>query len=505
MDARWGVVCGGGTPKQTDMRHLFYEIRTAYLIERPHLSKIDSLSKTLYQNWEEAVKQWCVDYAEDFGFNGTEWWRAREGLNIYPDGRALCEGEGGSYLVDSETRDKVATGCSFILLCEKKTISKELTEALRGEGYHLNIVSTGGFSSADVQEAVVTISESLDNEEPTFYFLSLHDYDLAGVGILRNLKERYEGVIDIGVNGEFLGFLKERGQFDSRLLEEQCENRKFLGALRDWIADGDGHDYISEDFEYLQGEQVSKKRWIGHRIELDSIHVVNGIKPFVNYVMYKIQKECKVWDLSRIGVEEFELEEPPNHYHRLIGDLEDRVGRAYGKKLTQLSESLNTVIDIAKETLTQPPEFEELEEKYRGSKGSGYVVSETGYSYTYNRADVKGVDPIKEKFGEQVKRDWAEDYEDELEEVNQQITVYEGDVREGEEDLKGQSEELQERLETDKENDPDLDKFSEELDEVKWGKEELEAIEVPDEADEIRKVIEALQKKLEEIGGNRAV
>ena len=503
MDERWKVVRGGGIPQQTDMRHFFYAIRLAYLIERPNLTAIDSQSKTLYQKWEEDVKQWCVYHSGDFGFNGTEWWRVRETLNIWASGRALCEGEGGSYLVDRETRDKVSTGCSFILLCEKKTISKELSEALRGEGYHLNIVSTGGFSAADVQEAIVTISESLDNEEPTFYFLSLHDYDLAGVGILRNLKERYEGVIDIGVNGEFLSFLKQKGQFDSRLLEEQCENRKFLGALRDWIADGEGHDYTPEDFEYLQGEQVSKKRWIGKRIELDSVHVLNGIRPFVDYVMYKIQSECKVWDLSRIGVEEFELEEPPNHYRQLIGSLEDRVGRAYGRKLTQLSRSMNKVIYIIKKTLTQPPEFEELEEKYRGSKGSGYVVSGTGDSYTYHMAEVKGVDQIKEKFGEQMKRDWAEDYEDELEEINQQIIVYEGDVREGEEDLKGQREELQESLETDKKDDPDLDRFSEELDDVEWGEEELEAIEVPDEVDEIRKVIEALQKKLEDLEAQR--
>jgi hypothetical protein len=479
------------------MRHLFYECRNRYLRENPERLEIDSQSKAPYIDWEKTLKFWCQSRCEEFGIPPELWWRLREMLNIWPEGKATCEGESGRFLIEKETRHRVSSSCSFILLCEKRTVSRELLARLRGAGYKLNIVSTGGHSPADVQEAVMQIGEDL-NEDPTFYCLILHDYDRDGVKILFTLRERYKGVIDIGVNRAFFQHWIKQGSFDSRLVEEQVLNKNYQGELRDEILRSG--DYTLEDFDYLQGEQIGEKLWRGKRTEIDAVHVQYGIQPFIDYTMEKIREVCIVWDLSRIGVEEFELEEPPNHYRRLIGDLEDKVGRAYGQKLAQLSGPLNTVIDIVKETLTQPPEFEELEEKYRGSKGLGYVVSGSGYSYTYHMADVKGVDPIKEKFGEQMKRAWAGDYEDELEEINRQIIRYEGDVREGEEELKGQWEDLQESLAAGKMADPGLDRFSEELNEVEWGKEELEAIEVPDEADEIRRVIKALRDRLEELG-----
>lgn len=487
-------------PTWTDIRHFFYECRNRFLRENLDLMEIDSRSVDPYTDWQKVIKGWCEQHCEEFGISPDHWWRLREKLNIWAEARATCEGESGKFLVDHSTREQVTQGCSFVLMCEKKTVARELLEKLRGEGYRLNIVATVGHSTTDVQEAVIQLGEALDEETPNFYILMLHDYDVEGIAIYFGLKGRYQGVIDVGVNRDLIHHWIKAGDYDPRLVEEQNLNRKYNEWLKQKLEGAEG--YTLEDFEYLQGEKIGDKRWLGKRVEIDAIHVQYGIQPFIDYIMEKIREKCPVWDLSRIGVEEFELEEPPNHYRQLIGDLEDRVGRAYGQKLGQLSEPLNVVLNLVRETLPQPPEFEELEEKYRGSKGSGYVVSGTD-SYVYHKDEVKGVDPIKEKFGEQMKRDWAEDYGDELEEINQQITMYEGDVRGGEEDLKGQREELQERLETDKKEDPDLSRFSEELDKVEWGEEELEEIEVPDEADEIRKVIEALQERLDEIGGNR--
>lgn len=48
-------------------------------------------------------------------------------------------------------------------------------------------------------------------------------------------------------------------------------------------------------------------------------------------------------------------------------------------------------------------------------------------------------------------------------------------------------------------SDPELKEFKNSLDELDWGKEEFEALEVPNEKDVIKAVIGALQKRLEEL------
>ncbi|GAJ05480.1 unnamed protein product, partial [marine sediment metagenome] len=86
------------------------------------------------------------------------------------------------------------------------------------------------------------------------------------------------------------------------------------------------------------------------RIEIDAIEVMYGIQPFIDYALMKIEEECQVWDLSRIGVDEFELEEPEDHYDTLVNKFERNVGRAYGKKLNALGKSMNKIIDVVKDT-----------------------------------------------------------------------------------------------------------------------------------------------------------
>jgi hypothetical protein len=207
LNERATLVRQGQTPPFTDIRHFFYECRYVFLRENPQLTEIDSGSKSghQYADWQiSALNLWCIRHCGEYGVPSELYWRVREKLNIWAEGRAICEGESGKFLVDRETRARTATGCSFILLCEKKTVSKELLDRLKAKGYKVNLISTGGFSPSDVQEAVLQISEELDEDEPTFYFLVLHDFDLEGVKIYFNLKERYAGVIDVGVNSELI-------------------------------------------------------------------------------------------------------------------------------------------------------------------------------------------------------------------------------------------------------------------------------------------------------------
>ncbi|GAJ05479.1 unnamed protein product, partial [marine sediment metagenome] len=65
--------------------------------------------------------------------------------------------------------------------------------------------------------------------------------------------------------------------------------------------------------------------------------------------------------------------------------------------------------------------------------------------------------------------------------------------------LSGQAEELQSKLDEDKEKDPDIDKFKEALYKIDWGKEALREIKIPDPVEEVRKVIKALETYVEEL------
>ena len=503
LDERLEMVKRGETPPFTDIRHFFYECRNKFLRENPELTEIDSKSKHQYEDWQNTITAWCMKRCKEFDINEEDWWHLRDQLNIFAEGRAVCEGESGKFLIDRETRLRVAEKCSFILLCEKKTVTRELLEKLRGEGYRLNIISTGGYSPSDVIESVIAVAEELDVEKPTFYFLVLHDYDRDGLKIYYKLKRRYQGVIDIGVNRELIEYLKEVG-YDARLVEEKVENKNFQGELKEWIETSD--DYTIEDFNYVQGEQVAKKRWVGKRIEIDAIHVQYGIEPFIKYTLKKIEEECPYFDLTRIGVEEFELREPTNHYEEAVKSFENRVADAYGYKLMEISKPLNSILDIVRKTAVQPREYSKLEEEHREDKvKERWEVSRGDERWIRAVKPVKGVEELKEEFKTQIEKRWKDDYVGDLDEINEQLKCYEGDVREAKEDLEKRVSDLQQKLSNAKKSDLDLKKFKMSLDEIDWGEEELEEIELPDEAEEIRLVINALQQRLVELGLEKGI
>lgn len=497
------------TPPWTDIRHFFYNCRFTFLAKYKDLEEPDSESKTLYADWQgNCMGNWLKDHCEEFDIPPELYWRLREKLNIWPEGKATCEGRADKFLIEKKTRGKVTSGVSFILICEKKTISRELLEVLQGEGYKLNIVSTGGHSPSDVQEVVLQIAEEMsENEDATFYILVLHDFDRDGIHIYFTLKERYPGVIDIGLNQEFIQYLISLGDFELRLVQEKVLNRNYRTELEKKIKKSD--EYSMEDFDFIQGEAFEtiirgkpKTYYHGKRIELDLIHTQYGIQPFIDYTMKKILKECKIWDLKRIGVTPFSLSEPKNHYKSLINKFEESVGRAYGKKLGKISTPLNDILKIVKDTITQPPEYSELVDEHLASKvRRTFTVTDmgTGEGYNYRIQDVKGVSEITKEYDEQMSRKWIEDYEDDLEEINEQIPHYEGDVRKGADDLNDQTNELQENLDKEKKHDPDLEPFDRKLWDIDWGEDELKKIEEPKLSTQIKRVMDALEEKLKEI------
>jgi len=501
------MVLNDQTPRWADLRNFYYECRNVFLRENPDRLEIDTETKTPYSSFLDVIKYWCQKKSPEFDISPALWWRVREGLNLWPEGKATCWTSDDNFLVTHETRSRVTKGCSFLLVCEKRTVSRELLQTLEAKGYKLNLIATVGHSQSDVQEAVLEIKEAIDGDTENFYVLILHDYDLDGVRIFHTLKQRYGAVIDVGVNGEFIQWIRENSNFDPRLLEEKVLNKKYRRDLRACMIDSP--EYTEEDFNYLQGDPFltlargkEKTHYGGKRIEIDAIHVQHGIDPFVNYILYKIDRECKVWDLSRIGVEEWGLDEPENHYGDAISQLQHDVGKAYGKKRHELSKTYHKILAIVKDALPLESDFTELDEKHRGtiSYGNPSVRVNGQHAYRYEVKDVKGIFKLEAEYEEQIIREWAEDYQDRLREINGNVTMYRGDVREGEADLAERVEILQGELNAAKENDPDLEAFKDKLDEADWGEEELEAIEITPPAEEVRSVIEALQEYLEELG-----
>jgi len=500
MDQRADIVRQGLLPKYTDIRHFFYECRNVFLRENPQLNEIDSTSKTPYVDWQiGALNHWSIKHCEAFSVPKELYWRVREKLNIWPAAKATCDGESGKFLIDHETRARVARGCSFILVCEKKTVSKELLEGLKALGYKVNLVSTGGYSPSDVQEMVISISEELDGDNPAFYFLVLHDFDLDGVKIFFNLKERYGNVIDVGVNSELIKYLNGQGTFDLRLVEEQRLNKCLQTQLKSKIEEN-GCAYTLADFEYLQGvQQPDGKTWVGKRIEIDAIHVQYGIDPFIKYILQKIEDECQVWDLTRIGLSDFSLQEPSNPFQDALDYLHQDISEKCGKTLERLFKPLTSVRDFVKD-VTQEflSEWATLYSK-QGIVSTGSAYEDGTWIYHVNREDVE---KLKEKYQEGFDKEYVLDYEDDLDKINNQIKNYEGDVTTAVDTLCQEHIDLQGNVNDAAKEDEEATEFQNALDLIDWNKEGFDKLTVPDETEVLRIVIRRCQERLAKLENN---
>jgi hypothetical protein len=224
----------------------------------------------------------------------------------------------------------------------------------------------------------------------------------------------------------------------------------------------DGRLQLSYNLEYLLEEKK--------RIEIDSVEAEYGIEPFIDYIQYVINTQCKTWDLSRIGVDPFNLDEPYNPYEELIADKEGEMTGAY-REVYKAYHNNYTVIDRAVN--------EALKSLY--------------WYDNYYDVDLDDIlDPVREEWNEDIQRTWVPEYEDQLREVNDQIVKYEGDPRYGEEDLQSQRDEIQEELEDEVENAEGLEELEETLDDLVYGQSDLEQVEIPSVEKMIEDVIEAL-------------
>jgi 5S rRNA maturation endonuclease (ribonuclease M5) len=494
LNERLELIHKGFTPKWTDIRHFFYECRNVFLRENPKFDAPDvkGTPREIYSNWSgNIIPKFCKDHCEEFDIPKDRYWLLREKLNIWAAGRAVCEGEGGDFLVTPNKRERITKDCSFVLLCEKKTVSKELLEGLRKEGYKINLISTGGRTPNDIKEAVLKTVENM--EEENFYFFMLHDFDTSGIMIYHQLKKHYNKLIDAGVNSNFIKFLKENGNFDFRLVKEQCLNKQYYAQLEEEIKNS--NNYSDEDFKWLQGERISEKRWRGNRIEIDAIHVQYGVEPFVEYIKTMISLHCKCWDLTRIGFEEFDLEEPRNPFEDVLGDLNYNISLKHKEVWEKISEPLLTVDEFVKKTTSDfAKDFNSLKQKYNIVRKKNLVYNSPYMnSYTLESDKLKN---LKEKYKDGFDRKYAPDYDNDLDELNEKVHNYCRDVLEAEEDLNKQHQKLQQQVNNSASDDYEATKFDEELNEIDWGEDEFDELKIPDEKEVLRHVIEKLQERL---------
>jgi len=110
------------TSEFTDIRHLFYIYRNRFLREHPELNEVDSKSKSIYNDFESnVIGGFCTEHCAEFNIDPDKWWRLREKMNIWAEGRAICHHEDfGDFLITNKNRHRVDRNCSFILVCEKK-------------------------------------------------------------------------------------------------------------------------------------------------------------------------------------------------------------------------------------------------------------------------------------------------------------------------------------------------------------------------------------------------
>lgn len=503
LNERLAAVLSGATPKFSDLRHLFYECRVKFLKENPDLSEPDSEAKNLYIDWEKVVNNWSRKHAVAMGYTEDLYWRVREKLNIWAEGRAVCQGETGldPLLVERSTRTRITEKCHFMLLCEKITVSRELLKDLQEKGYKINLVSTRGHSPSDVQESIMQVAEELGKKlTHGFYVLVLHDYDLEGIQIYLTLRGRFENVIDVGVNKGLLDYLKSRSGFDERLVVEKVRYKNYRWNLKEEILKAETA-YTLEDFDYLQGSR-DDKGWVGRRIEIDAIHVEYGMQPFIEYIENQISEHCECWDLSRVGVEPFELPEVDNRYEDAIHDFTYAVSEAYGRKSVQLHKNRRIIKDNI-DLILSLDDFSELIRSHLGEQEKTIRFEEEGKTWICPFYNVKEVSGLKEKYEDRLKKDFREDFEGDLSSLNSQITEYYGDVTTAEEDLKSEFEDLKNTVEEAADSDFEDSGFQDKLDAVEWGEEELKEFKPETLGDEVRKVIDGLQKWLEEIEGTK--
>ncbi len=481
---RLALVLDKKTPEYTDIRHLYYQARKIYKA----LTDEDEAPGT-YPNYIGAVNKFCQKHAPNIGVPEAFWWILRDKMNIRAKPIAICDGEAGRFLIDYTNRERVQRSCSFILLCEKDTVSRQLLEELRKIGFKVNLISSQGQNVADTKAAIISAVADLETEN--FFILYLKDYDAPGVEMFFNLYSYYPKIIDIGLNEHFLKTMKISKKKVEERVKLKTQRRKLAKQVKEYnYAEIVDLDYICGKVDPKTGERSGAAKLI----EIDNVHVYYGIKPFIKYIKLRLA-DIDCWDLTRIGIEKKSLEEGDNRYEKAIKETWLDASTSYSLKSKELSETFNEIHKIIGKTLTRNKKFAELENKH--------FNMDEGFKVRWRSLKNEELEQMKLSYKTAMGKEWVKDFAGKIDKnVNKKITCWPNDVTEAKDDIEKIVDEIQDELNTAKENDPLLETFKGKLEKLDWGEDELEEIEIPDPIEEMQKVIRALYVRIGELKKN---
>lgn len=494
LNKRLQQVLKGEKPRELKKRQFFYLCREAFQKEWG-LTEVDYKGKNPYVPWGNMVNKWALNRCSLLGKETGRFWDVLSALNIWPHERGVCYkyflGGSKEVLVSHKNRDEMVEGCSFVVVLEKQSIAEDLFNALVKEGYRANVIAMGGHDTGTVQAMAADINDLMEQEESTnFFVLSVHDYDLDGAMMVDEARRWFPHTIDCGLNREFFTYngleidkdKKDWGMVETVNIEKNPS--EIIFSLP---------EYNDKDREFFLTEKTSQKSWKGHRIEIDNVFAKHDIKPFVNYIKWRLE-DVPCWDLTRIGVEEQELEEPENHYEDTLYWHTNAVRKKYDEKTTALSKQYNAVLEIVKNTMTLPKEYSDLRRKH-------WIIDD---KYVMQLRELKSddLDNLRREFKGQMEMKWKDSYQEKVdEEINEKLKCWEDDITTAKEDIENRVEELQEELNTAKEKDKWLTMFKKELGEIDFGEDEVDKVEIPDPVEELDEVIKVLMRYKLELEG----
>jgi len=481
---RLALVLDKKTPEYTDIRHLYYQARKIYKA----MTDEDDVPGE-YNNYIGAVNKFCQKHSHEIGVPEAFWWVLRDKMNIMAKPMAICDGEAGRFLIDHDNRERVQKHSSFILLCEKDTVSRQLLEELRKIGYKVNLISSQGQDTADTKAAVISAVADLETEN--FFILYLHDYDVAGAEMFFNLYSYYQKVIDIGLNEHFIKSMKISKKKVEERVKVKTQRRKLARYVTEYkYADIVDLDYICGKVDPKTGERSGDAKLI----EIDNVHVYYGIKPFIKYIKLRLA-DVDCWDLTRIGIEKKSLKEGDNRYEEAVKETWVNAVASYRIKTREMAETFNEIHKIVAKALPRNRKIVELENKH--------FNMDEGFKVRWRSLKNEELERMKVSYKMPMEKKWVKDYAGKIDaEVNKKITCWPGDVTKAKDDIEKIVDETQDTLDKAKENDPLLKTFKEKLEKLDWGKDELEEIEIPDPIEEMQKVIRALYARITELKNN---
>ena len=441
--------------EETDMRETFYDMKKRYFDKTGNRDLPKKVNN--YNNFTFSVNTWLRKRSRLLLGDVFRWVKLRDSLGIQARPKVLCYPDNGDeeFLVTQKTRHRIGKGCSFVLFCEKLSMGKKVWRGLQERGWSVNYVSLAGYPPGDIQDAVLDIFAEGD---PGFYGITLHDYDIDGIQIAGTLNRISDKIMDVGVSEDFLAFTN----IDRAPLSEPRGGnggKEIFKMLHEYV---DSCKHTTYDFRFLEKDK--------RRVELDSVGVNHGVKPFLDYIEHRLLADCETWDLRRLGVNEKGLTEPEGALWRALRAAEKKVNDARWDVAHEAQGIINEMEYAVANVMNFPED----------------------YAY-FQHFDA--FNPIREDFKEDLRINYVAPYEDEIQAINDQIPAYKGDPRTANEILSDQLKVIMKKVNHDSEYPPHLHEFHEALEAIDIDEViEAETVEVPSRDYFIDLAIEALNE-----------